>query len=207
MAPRHVSAIQCMHHMPFMLQVFMPWEGVAAERAGVQLNVFKLEDYGVPYCYSPVLAAHPDTLTAHPDLVRSFLAATAKGYQYAATHPAEAAEILCAEVAADTAGTKPLPGPLDPDMVLQSQQQISQQYLNPSSGSWGVMDVGVWSKFLDWLSDSGLLTGKVQSRQAGRPHTSSLEELRAGDVGEAIARESVNAADLATNAYLPGGQQ
>lgn len=33
-----------------------------AERAGVQLNTFKLEDYGVAYGYSPVLAAHPDTL-------------------------------------------------------------------------------------------------------------------------------------------------
>jgi hypothetical protein len=29
----------------------MPWEGVAAQRAGVELNVFKLGDYGIPYCY------------------------------------------------------------------------------------------------------------------------------------------------------------
>lgn len=83
------------------LQVFMPWEGVAAQRAGVDLNVFKLADYGIPYCYSPVLAAHPQTLDQNPGLVKAFMAATARGYEYAAEHPAEAAELLCAEVAAD----------------------------------------------------------------------------------------------------------
>lgn len=81
----------------------MPWEGVAAQRAGVDLNVFKLSDYGIPYCYSPVLAAHPQTLDQNPDVVKAFLAATARGYEYAAEHPAEAAELLCAEVAADLA--------------------------------------------------------------------------------------------------------
>ena len=42
--------------------VFMGWEGVEAELAGVALNAFKLGDFGVPYGYSPVLLAHPDTL-------------------------------------------------------------------------------------------------------------------------------------------------
>lgn len=83
------------------LQVFMPWEGVAAQRSGVELNAFKLSDYDIPYGYSPVLAAHPQTLAQNPDLARAFLAATARGYDYAAQHPDEAAELLCAEVAAD----------------------------------------------------------------------------------------------------------
>jgi NitT/TauT family transport system substrate-binding protein len=42
--------------------VFLGWEGIQARRAGIDLNVFRLEDYGVAYGYSPVLAAHPDTL-------------------------------------------------------------------------------------------------------------------------------------------------
>lgn len=119
-------------------QIFMPWEGVAAERAGIQLNVFKLGDYQIPYCYSPVLAAHPDTLSQNPSLVKAFLAATAKGYQFAAQHPAEAAEVLCSEVAADVARQgKPQPEPLDAGMVAASQQIISQHYLESSSNAWG----------------------------------------------------------------------
>jgi hypothetical protein len=29
--------------------VFMGWEGVEAKRRGVDLNVFPLEDFGIPY--------------------------------------------------------------------------------------------------------------------------------------------------------------
>lgn len=42
--------------------VFLGWEGIEASRKGVELNVFKLEDYKVQYGYSPLLVAHPDTL-------------------------------------------------------------------------------------------------------------------------------------------------
>jgi hypothetical protein len=42
--------------------VFLGWEGVEASMAGVDLNTFKLEDYKIPYGYSPLMVAHPDTL-------------------------------------------------------------------------------------------------------------------------------------------------
>ena len=35
--------------------IFPAWEGILAERAGQQLHCFALEDYGIPYGYSPVL--------------------------------------------------------------------------------------------------------------------------------------------------------
>lgn len=116
----------------------MPWEGVAAERAGVELTSFKLADYGIPYCYSPVLAAHPQTLSENPGLVCSFLAATAKGFEWAAQNPREAAEVLCAEVAADEANSgRPLPEPLDPGMVAASQEVVSKAYVDAHSSNWG----------------------------------------------------------------------
>lgn len=42
--------------------VFMGWEGVEAKRKDVELNTFKLEDFGVAYGYSPVLVTHPDII-------------------------------------------------------------------------------------------------------------------------------------------------
>lgn len=205
-----------------LLQVFLPWEGVQAQQAGVELNTFKLEDYGISYGYSPVLATHPKTLDKSPDLVKTFLAATAKGFEYAAQNPDEAAEILVREVLADTEqGAKPcpLPDPLKPEMVRLSQQMISQHYLNPKTKTWGIMDMDKWDKFLDWLSKEGLLTTKVQSRlaaaataedvaaeTAAKDGTTSLDGLRSGDVGEIIPRSSIVAAALATNALLPQQQ-
>lgn len=64
------------------------------------------------------------------------------------------------------------------------------------------MDAERWSKFLDWLSESGLLTSKVQSRD-GVGSAASLDALRAGDVGELISRDSIDAQSLFTNDLLP----
>lgn len=53
----------------------------------------------------------------HSETVQKFLAATAKGYEYAAQHPKEAAELLC-QTATDTA--------FDQEMVKESMQLLSQ---------------------------------------------------------------------------------
>ncbi|KAL2918048.1 hypothetical protein HK105_202462 [Polyrhizophydium stewartii] len=181
--------------------VFLSWEGVEAARAGVELNVFKFEDYGIPLGYSPVLIAHPETLEQRPEQVARFLAATAKGFQFAAAHPDEAAAILVDLVAADTAAL-PLPTPLDPEMVRDSARLIAADLLD-STGAWGRMDEAVWSKFLDWISDAGLLTTKVQSRKHGSEQTTSLDGLRSGDAGERVPRSSIRASDLFSNRFLP----
>lgn len=61
-----------------------------------------------------------------------------------------------------------------------------------------------WSTFLDWLSESGLLTSKVASRApADDGSAASLDALRAGDAGDAIPRRSIDALSLFTNELLP----
>ncbi|GLC40077.1 hypothetical protein PLESTM_000989800 [Pleodorina starrii] len=181
--------------------VFMGW-GIEAKRRGLNLNVFGLEQYKVPYGYSPLLVTHPDTIRDKPDVVRSFLAATARAYEWAAAHPAEAAEALLAAVVAEHAAA-PLPKPLDPEVVQESQAYLSSHLLD-GSGRWGRMQPSVWSSFVDWLSQSGLLTAKVQSRapQPGTP-TTSLDGLRGGDVGEPIPRDRVDERAMFTNELLP----
>ena len=44
--------------------------------------------------YTPVIIANNDTLENRPELVKSFLAATEKGYKYAIENPDESAQIL-----------------------------------------------------------------------------------------------------------------
>uniref|UniRef100_A0A7S0S6H2 Thiamine pyrimidine synthase n=1 Tax=Chlamydomonas leiostraca TaxID=1034604 RepID=A0A7S0S6H2_9CHLO len=181
--------------------VFLGWEGVEAEMRGVELNVFKLEDYRVAYGHSPLLVAHPDTLSAEGDAVRAFMAASARGFEYAAAHPHEAAGALVGAVAAEYAA-HPLPQPLDPEFVAKAQEYTSRHYLT-AEGKWGVQSEHVWGAFLDWLSDSGLLTRKVQSRAGPSDTTTTLDGLRQGDAGEPIPRGEVPASSLFTNAHLP----
>jgi hypothetical protein len=86
----------------------------------VELVSFRLEDYGIAYGYSPVLAALPGTLASEAGMVKAFLAATARGYRLAAADPKAAAALLLDQVAQETAAC-PLPEPLELGMLEESQ--------------------------------------------------------------------------------------
>ncbi len=129
--------------------IFLPWEGVEAEDRGIELNTFVLSDYEIPYGYSPILTAHRDWITQHPEALRRFLIATTGGFLFAAHNPDKAAQYLM-----ETASHPTLS---DPGFVEQSQQLASDYYLN-DEGQWGVMQPGVWLSFTNWLIRHHLLT-------------------------------------------------
>jgi len=129
--------------------VFMPWEGVMARRDGIGLNAFYLDEYDVPYGYTPLLLARPETIETDADRLADFLAATAEGYRFAADNPDEAAEILRAEATGmDTD---------DPEFLQESQREIADAYLT-DDGQWGVMAHDRWDAFVGWLADNEILT-------------------------------------------------
>ena len=95
--------------------------------------------------YTPVIAANDSFLQEHPELVKGFLRAAKKGYEFAAAKPAEAAEILC----------KAVPE-LDSDLIYAAQASISPEYI-ADAASWGVIDPERWTRFYRWLNDEGLV--------------------------------------------------
>lgn len=129
--------------------VFMPWEGLLAERDDVGLNAFYLDDYDVPYGYTPLLLARPETVDDEADLLSDFLAATAEGYQYAADNPEAAADILRAEASGMDND--------DPAFLRASQRAIADAYLT-ADGEWGPMAHDRWDAFVDWLAANEILT-------------------------------------------------
>ena len=179
--------------------VFLGWEGVEAKLKGVELNSFKLEDYGIPYGYSPVVIAHPDAISSKKEELTKVLTATAHGFAFAVANPEEAAEIMEKAVAEEHPD---LPKPLDLQVLKGSVQAVAAACMD-AGGKWGHMDSDRWNAFLDWLSTNGLLTTKVQTRGDAGEDTTSLDGLRAGDVGEAIPRDSVKAESLFSNEFLP----
>ena len=76
-----------------------------------------------------------------------------------------------------------------------------QSYLD-ASGTWGRLDAQRCEAFLDWLSEKGLLTDGVPSRTQG-PGKISLDDLRQGNAGNKIPRDSISVAALFTNEFLP----
>lgn len=134
--------------------IFLGWDGVQAQLQGVELSTVPLYGDCVPDYYTPVIVAGETTLQDRGDLVRRFLAATARGYEYAAQHPDEAAEILL-KYAPES----------DAVLVRASQTWLSPKYQDDAS-QWGYQKPEVWEAFTNWLNDNGLLAKPVDASQA-----------------------------------------
>ncbi len=132
--------------------VFYAWGGIATEVAGLPTDYFAFADINPVFdYYTPVVIANNDFLSEHPDTAKAFLAALAKGYEYAAANPEDAANMLMAAAPElkDSA-----------DLVLKSQQYLSDKYIADAS-QWGVFDANRWNAFYNWLNDNGLVVSSI----------------------------------------------
>jgi len=91
----------------------------------------------------------------------------------------------------------------DLPMLTEHMFMLFLQHFLTKDGQWGVQDKGRWDAFLDWLSEKKLLTSKVQSRKAVKGVTASLDDLRQGNAGEILLRESMSSESLFSNSFLP----
>ncbi|GFR51921.1 hypothetical protein Agub_g14406, partial [Astrephomene gubernaculifera] len=87
---------------------------------------------------------------------------------------------------------KPL-RPLDPQLVRESLAYLSPHHLLDARGRWGRMQSSVWGAFLEWLSQSGLLTTKVPSRKAQQPQQQGSGQSGAVAEAGSIGTDSVGA--------------
>ena len=125
--------------------IYYAWDGIATERAGLDTNMIYFTDITPEFdYYSPVIVANTDFLADDPDTARAFLAATARGYEFAIENPEEAAKILCDEVPE-----------LDLEMVTESQIWLADQY-KAEVERWGYIDPARWDAFYAWLYKNGL---------------------------------------------------
>jgi len=125
--------------------VFYGWAGIKAEVEDFDINYFAFKDIDDAFdYYSPVIIANDDFLADNPDTAKAFLAAVAKGYEYAVENPAEAADIL---VEANPE--------VDAELAKASQEYLTDQY-QAEADQWGVIDAARWNKFYQFINDKGL---------------------------------------------------
>ena len=134
--------------------VFAGWGQINAEVNGIDTDFFYFKDINDTFdYYTPILIANNDFLESNPDAAKAFLAATAKGYEYAIENPKEAADIL---INGDS--TKSLVG--SEDLVYASQEWLADQYIADAS-KWGYIDPERWDGFYAWLYNEGLITKEL----------------------------------------------
>lgn len=134
---------------------FETWAGVKAELMGIELNYIDLgkEDKNLDY-YTPVIITNEGNIKNKPDLVRKFMEAVVKGYEFAIENHQEAAQILL-----DNAPE------LDDKLVKASQKMISNRYQDDAE-KWGLQKKEVWDNYTNWLFDNGLIEKKIDTSKA-----------------------------------------
>ncbi|GER91095.1 hypothetical protein KDW_52570 [Dictyobacter vulcani] len=84
------------HRVDFVW-IFEGAEGIQAKHQGLSLTTFPIVKYGIADYYTPTFIASPNEIKAKPELLRKFMRATARGYEYARTHVEDAAKLLMQE--------------------------------------------------------------------------------------------------------------
>ena len=136
-------------HQTDAIWVFEGWGYINSEVEGVECDYFNFSDVNPVFdYYTPVIIANNDYLESNPEQARAFMEATAKGYEYAAEHPEEAADML---IAGDNTGS--LKGA--EELVKKSQEFLSAKYIDDAD-SWGVIDADRWNAFYSWLYENDL---------------------------------------------------
>ncbi|MGG6313757.1 ABC transporter substrate-binding protein [Paenibacillus macerans] len=126
--------------------IFYAWTGIEAELRGEPLDMLYVKDFSeqLDY-YTPVIVTNEKMIQDDPELVKAFMRAVSKGYEYAIDHPEEAAQILL----------KAVPE-LDKDLVVASQKWLSPKYRDDAA-RWGEQKKEVWQNYSDWMHERGLL--------------------------------------------------
>ena len=130
--------------------VYYGWTGIAAEITGLDVDYFEFRDINPIFdYYTPVLITNDEMISNNPEIVKKFLEATKKGYEFAIESPEEAGEIL---LVADPA--------LDSELVKRSQEWISKQY-KAEEPRWGYINPERWNGFYNWLTENNLSAAPI----------------------------------------------
>ena len=137
-----------------IIWTFQAWDNIAAELDGVPLNYIELRsiDDRLDY-YTPIIITRDALIEQNPELVRDFLSATKRGYEYAIAHPNEAAKILHQFAPAYSL-----------EMITMSQLFLSEKYAEDAP-SWGLMKAEVWDNYTSFMVESGLIERTVPSAE------------------------------------------
>jgi ABC-type nitrate/sulfonate/bicarbonate transport system substrate-binding protein len=125
--------------------IFENWEGIEADQKDIALNSFKLQDYGIPYSYSPLIVCSEEFAQNHKALVKTFWEVTKKGFEFCLSSPEETAKILAKYVPEHNNNHS---------FLLRSQ--LASNTLYGKENEFGKIDLNVVQTFLNWLKQNGL---------------------------------------------------
>lgn len=129
---------------------FEAWDNVKCQLADFPINYMPVRDLDerLDY-YTPVIITNDKLISENPEKIRKFLAATAKGYEFAMEKPDEAAQIL-QKYAPD----------YDMEMLKVSQNYLADKYMEDAD-RWGEMKDSTWDNYTEFMTENGVITDPV----------------------------------------------
>ena len=124
--------------------IFINWEGVEASKKNINLELYKMSDFGIPYSYSPILFSSSDYINNNSNTVKKFIESSRKGYIYCYENMDEAVSIL----------NKFVPE-TDKGIDLIECLKISIDHFGPRE-NFGKIDLKKIDIFLKWLKDNNI---------------------------------------------------
>ncbi|WIF94038.1 ABC transporter substrate-binding protein [Caminicella sporogenes] len=135
--------------------IFYGWDGIAAEVKNFPINFIKLQDVDPQLdFYTPVIITNEKLINDNPEIIKKFLRAVSKGYEFAIENPDESVEYLL-KYAPET----------DRKIAVASQKYLAGEY-KKGVDRWGEMKLEVWERFGDWMYKNGLLESKFDAKEA-----------------------------------------
>lgn len=125
------------------------------EQQGVDFNIWYPRDYGVDFVCHVILVSE-DTLKNDPELVEKFVRATAKGLEYAITHPEETVDGYIKNF--NPSGNK--------EMEIELWQDYISEVVQPDKYSLGQFNRSQWQTTQDIIYDLGAMDKKVDLDKA-----------------------------------------
>ena len=128
--------------------IFDAWDGIRLGQVeGLDTQTIPFIDHQdcIPDWYTPMLASSEAVIEDRPEVLRTFMDVTARGYREAMADPEAAAAALLDAVPE-----------LDPDLVARSAEYLSTRY-SEDPAAWGQMDRQRWVDFVAFLVDAGLI--------------------------------------------------
>ena len=136
--------------------IFYAWQGIQAEQQGLDLDLVMMADWldCIPDYYTPVFISSETVIRDRPEIVRSFLTAVSRGYQFAIKDPETAAQILLQAVPE-----------LDEGLVYASQAWISKVY-QADAPRWGEQRIALWEAYTQWMVTNGIILEPIEANAA-----------------------------------------
>jgi len=137
--------------------IFEGWDGVRArEVEKKEISTIRFRDHFdcIPDWYTPVIITSERMIEEQPEVVRAFMAATARGYEEAQKNAEASAEALL-EGAPE----------LDEALVRAAAAYHVGKYVDEGR-QWGLQDEEIWEEFVTFLVDAGLIAEPIDIASA-----------------------------------------